>query len=263
MDAISASEKPIHTIIVNKAASAAYGLASQSSSINAENDATRVGSVGTVIEMAVPQDTVVIASSNAPNKRPDPRTEEGRAVIQAELDDIANLFSERIARGRGVSIKKINADFGRGGVVLAKDAINRGMIDSIGPQTIKKTSGKTPEANMDLNELKSKHPDVYAAAVTDGVKQERDRVSAHLELGEAYAALDTAIAAVKSGDAMSMAVMAKYVAAGANRGAIDARQKEDPDVPGTGGSDNQDGVVADRVLARAFELCGVSVGGAV
>ena len=41
------------------------------------------------------------------------------------------LFAERIASGRGITVEKVNADFGQGGLLLADLALAAGMIDTI------------------------------------------------------------------------------------------------------------------------------------
>lgn len=80
---------------------------------------------------------------------------------------------------------------------------------------------------MNLQELKAQHPDTYAAAVAEGVAQEKDRVSAHLTMGEASGDLKTAIEAVEKGDALTASYQAKYMAAGMKNGQIGARQGDD------------------------------------
>lgn len=223
------ASKPTEAIGVNQVASAAYGLASQAGKFYVKNAATRVGSVGVVVDAYVSKGAVSVTSTNAPLKRHDLATEEGRDNLRAELDDIADLFAETIAEGRGVSVEKVNADFGRGGMLVASKALRAGMIDGVisGKQTTATHEAEIPEGDtMDLAKLKAEHRDVYAAAVAEGVAQERERVSAHLTLGEAYNAMDTALEAVQNGADMTMSLQAKYLAAAANKANIDQRQQE-------------------------------------
>lgn len=104
-------------------------------------------------------------------------------------------------------------------------------------QTNITAAGGTPapeKATMKtLEELRAQHPDVYAAAfamadkrVADAIAEERDRVAAHLTMGEASGDMATALNAVKSGDKMTSAISAAYMAAGMKRGAINARQDD-------------------------------------
>lgn len=83
---------------------------------------------------------------------------------------------------------------------------------------------------MTLEELRAQHPEHCKALVAEGVKQgeasERDRVCAHLTLGEASGDLQTAFEAIKSGTAMTATLQAKYMAAGLNKGDREQRQRE-------------------------------------
>lgn len=89
---------------------------------------------------------------------------------------------------------------------------------------------QTPEKGgktMDLGKLKAEHPDVYAAAVQIGVIQERDRVSAHLTMGEASGDMKTACSSIKDGLEMTASLQATYMAAGMNKANQNARQDDD------------------------------------
>lgn len=226
MDAIAGMTIPTRAEVSGMAASAAYGLASQAGSITALNRSAMFGSIGIKSSHFVDGTVIDITSSNAPEKAPDVTTDAGKAMVQKTLDQIEAVFIEDIARGRGVTTDKVKADFGRGGVFLAHDAKSHGMIDDVKDRTQQPgATTTTQEANsMNLQELKSKHPDTYAAAVAEGVAQEQDRVSAHLTMGEASGDMKTAIEAVAKGDSLTAAYQAKYMAAGMKNGQIGARQ---------------------------------------
>lgn len=228
-DAIAALEttkKPITAVVTNQASSAAYALVSQAGRIEASNRATRVGSVGVVASFSVYEDEVDITSTKAPKKRPDVSTKEGRDMVREELDALHELFVEAIATGRDTTPEKVNADFGQGAVLLADEALKRGMIDAIAKPSLRvvKSSQSTntavtggdnnPEIGlMDLAQLKALHPDVYQAAVNQGIEKERERVAAHLTMGEAANAIDVAVKAIQSGDEYTAKYMAQYNAA--------------------------------------------------
>lgn len=76
--------------------------------------------------------TYQIVSTNAPNKRPDPTTEAGRAQFQAVVDALEEAFLEKVARNRGVAVGYVKSNFGKGGVLVGKDAVNAGMADRLG-----------------------------------------------------------------------------------------------------------------------------------
>lgn len=265
--AIEDFDKPIEAVVRNKAASAGYAMAAATGKITAVDQAVRFGSVGVVIEGYVDPNRVSITSTKAPNKRPDVTTPEGKAVIREELDALHDLFVEAIAAGRGTTVDKVNADFGQGATLVAREALKRGMIDAIAGVTpgVAKSSNTTlsassggdiPEANMDLNKLKADHPNVYAQAVSEGVTQgvakERDRVSAHLTMGQMSGDIDTAVKAAIDGTEMTQALQAKYIMTAANKRDTQNRQDDDEQAGGAakakGGKDAAE-TEAEAVLA--------------
>lgn len=238
VDAIQATSKPIKAVISNVGASAAYALASQADQIIASNRAARIGSVGVAATIGIDEGEVTITSTNAPKKRPDVTTEEGKAMVREELDGMHKIFVDAIAEGRGTTVEKVNAEFGQGATLLADEALKRGMIDAVSEYPLKKVEstttttarngGNQPETgNMDLIQLKAQHPDVYKAAVDVGVDQERDRVNAHLTMGEASGDLKTAFTAIKDGSGMTSTLQAQYMTAGMNRNDVANRQDDD------------------------------------
>lgn len=230
MDAIRDATKPTTAYVRGMACSAAYGIASQADKIVAENRGSMLGSVGVKVAYAVYPEVVEITSTNAPKKAPDVTTEDGKADVREMLDEIEAVFLQDIAAGRGVSVDTVKKDYGRGGVFLADNALKYGMIDEI--QTARAATGgastPTQEAKiMNLQELKAAHPGVYAEAVAEGVSQERDRVGAHLTMGEASGDMATAIKACKDGEAMTATLQATYMSAGMNKQSIAARAADD------------------------------------
>lgn len=137
-DGIRSSAKPVTAFVTGMAASAGYWLASQSREIVADRSA-QLGSIGVVMSLSRQEQAGQdgrrvheIVSSNAPNKRPDPSTEEGRAVLQDDVDRLEAVFMGDVARGRGVSLATVRAEFGRGASVAAARAVELGMADRIG-----------------------------------------------------------------------------------------------------------------------------------
>jgi ClpP class serine protease len=197
--AISLINKPVTTMIEGQLASAAYYVTAGSDKIIATSEQNQIGSIGTVVTIPIDVETVRISSSDAPNKAPDVTTIEGKAVIQKQLDEIQSLFVRRVAEGRGVSIQKVQSDYGQGGVFLARQALASGMIDEIQTledrkkvsQTQSIHSAKSENKNidkgkkMDLEKLKSEFPSVFAEVIQIGVKQERERVNSLKSFAEA------------------------------------------------------------------------------
>src|SRR5581483_2432164 len=88
------------SVAARNAQSAAYALAAAAGPITATGPASAFGSVGVAIAFHGDETVVDITSTNAPNKRPDVTTPEGKAVVQGELDAYHELFVDAIARGR-------------------------------------------------------------------------------------------------------------------------------------------------------------------
>ena len=264
ISAIQSASKPIKAVISNLGASAAYAIASQAQEIVANNRAARIGSVGVVATFEVCDREVTITSSEAPKKRPDVTTEEGQAMVREELDALHELFVESIADGRKTTVKTINAEFGQGATLLAGEALQRGMIDAIAEpklsvvraSTTTAQRGNQPETIMDLKTLKAQHPDVYSAAVQAGITQERDRVCAHLIMGETSGDTKTAFAAIKDGSEMTATLQATYLAAGMNKQDVDNRQADDTDATAgdkaNAGSDGSDAETVAHLVAKKF-----------
>lgn len=232
MDAIRDSAKPIVAHVDNQATSATYGLVSQASEVIAGHRSTQFGSVGVSVDAFVHEDKVSITSTEAPKKRPDLKTDEGKAVIRKELDDVHGLFAASIANGRGITADKVNKNFGQGAIVLADEALKNGMIDSIGTtdQQNKQTAASGWKGkSMDVKTLMLEHPDIYAAVVQIGVDEERDRVTAHLTMGSKSGAMDEAIKAIENGAGMTMSLQAKYMSAAMDKQAMQARIDDNPD----------------------------------
>lgn len=274
-DALAAMEmfsKPLKVVVQNQAASAAYALAAQGDEIVAENRAVRVGGIGVAASFTAFDEKVDIASTKAPKKRPDVRTEEGKDIVREELDALHELFVEEIASGRNTTPDTVNAEFGQGATLLAEEALRRGMIDSIAATSLRvinstksTTTARSGGGNletrpMDLKTLQAQHPDVYEAAVQHGVTQERDRVSAHLEMGEAANAFDIAVKAIKDGEDYTAKHMAVYNAAALRARDQQNRQDDDSAAGAADGaqSDGEGGDAADIVCSLVESKLGIA-----
>src|SRR5690606_36269923 len=116
------SRKPIKAYVGGAAASAGYWLASASDEIIVSETAL-LGSIGVVMSCADTKERdakagvrqVESVSSQSPDKRVDPASDEGRAKVQAMVDDLASVFVAAVAKNRSVTADAVLADFGRGG----------------------------------------------------------------------------------------------------------------------------------------------------
>ncbi len=167
--------KPITSYVTDMACSAAYWIASATDKIICEETAT-LGSIGCVAVMRDTEEkdakkgikSIQFVSSNSPNKRPDIKTDDGKALIQEQIDSIGDIFIGKVARNRSTESKKMSFtdvvnDFGKGGVLIGKAAVKAGLADELGSfestlDTLKNgamTSIKEKETSMQ-EELKTK-----------------------------------------------------------------------------------------------------------
>ena len=242
MKAIEKFPKPINGVGSGDVASAAYMLISQTDEIIAADETTFFGSVGVVASAYIDDNVIDITSSNAPKKRPDLKTEEGKAVIREELDQVAVIIDKKIASGRGVTVSHVNEQFGQGGMLVAEAAKSAGMIDrieeteSIIPSLETSISGDG--GNMTVEELQAKHPGVYAAVLEMGEKQGSasfQKLSAdHIKLGAACGDMSIATNAITKGLSLSE-TQADYMAASMTKGKVDASIADNKDLEGAEG----------------------------
>ena len=130
--------KPIISQITDMAASAAFGIATAADEVVTTTTGV-LGSVGVIASFLDTSERdaasgirrIDIVSSRAPKKRADIKTKEGRAQIQATLDDLEGVFIEVLERNRGVSEKTVVEQFGRGDIVIGRKAMKAGMADRI------------------------------------------------------------------------------------------------------------------------------------
>lgn len=93
---------------------------------------------------------------------------------------------------------------------------------------------------MDLKTLKAQHPEIAAELVQEGVKQERERIEAHLEMASNFGGalpqagcLGVAIEAIKGGiDFNHAPTLAKYLSASKNASDAANRSADDKDTQG-------------------------------
>ena len=139
-----AAIKPVHALVNPLATSAAYWIASQATDITM-TPGSWVGSIGVMAasSTAVQPGTMSgfqyfeMRSSLAQGKNADLATDEGRALMQAQLDEFESNFHAAVAEGRGIPVadlpSRLSADGDRthgGGTFMPADAITRGLADA-------------------------------------------------------------------------------------------------------------------------------------
>ena len=197
---------------------------------------------------------------------------EGQEAVQSFLNDSHAQFVAEIVEGRklaqpDITAEMVNEKFGRGGVKTARDGVSFGMIDRIeetagGSTSAADAKAETPKNSpslrdnkiegipakpkgkvMDLNILKAEHPEVFRAAVDigrsegqeAGVKAERDRVTAHMQMGEASGDMEAAVKFITEGNSFSeQSVQAHYMSSSMKNSTRLASEGDSPEALGDG-----------------------------
>ncbi len=129
--------KPIKAYVSGNGASAGYWLTAACDEVVMDALAF-VGSIGTVQSFRFRKEkdesleTLELVSSQSPNKRLDPRTEKGREMYQQALDEMSDVFIERVAKYRGITPEAVMESFGQGWCLMGQKAVAAGMADKLG-----------------------------------------------------------------------------------------------------------------------------------
>jgi ClpP class serine protease len=189
-DMVDAASKPVHAYISDLGASAGYWIASAAQQVIIR-DTAAAGSVGVVATLRRDKkdERIQIVSSQSPRKRVDPDTEAGRAVLQAVVDDIADVFIGRVAAYRDVSVEHVLEHFGQGGLLIGRNAVRAGLADGLGSleSIIAGLAGTSVRGNtmrtktepataaqpaappvLDRNTLAGEHPELFKAVFEEG-----------------------------------------------------------------------------------------------
>lgn len=145
------AKKPITAIANGLAASAAYWIASQASEVVAIPSG-EVGSVGVFVlhldqsgflnQIGLKATFIKAGKHKAEGNSLEPLSDEAKAHIQRQVDATYREFLGAVAAGRGVSVSTVEADYGQGRTLLARDALKAGMIDRVA--TIPDALSRTP-----------------------------------------------------------------------------------------------------------------------
>ncbi|EOW9411416.1 S49 family peptidase [Vibrio cholerae] len=218
------SKKPIHAYVGGDACSAAYWLATACDRVTIDATA-RLGSIGTVVSFVKRPDSdgakrYEFVSSQSPNKRLDPDSEQGQSAIQSQLDDMAEVFIQRVARNMGVSGDKVKSDFGKGGVLIGQRALDVGMAHELGSLEgliASLNKGKTFESsNTRSSEKVNGQQASYFLALDDTapesiVKAIREQYPEAMAMFEQSSAKISAESALEMAEVAGLPMMAKQI----------------------------------------------------
>lgn len=135
------SAKPIIGHANTRALSAGYWLMSQCDELVVA-PVSEVGSIGVFLwhenwheaykMEGIEPDIIRYGEHKAEANDWEPLTDDSRAYIQSQVNEVGEMFTRAVARGRGVSAERVRNDYGKGRSVMAKDAVRLGMADRIG-----------------------------------------------------------------------------------------------------------------------------------
>ncbi|MCR4600207.1 MAG: signal peptide peptidase SppA [Clostridia bacterium] len=134
------TKRPVYSYFANTAASAAYYIAAISDKIYA-NRGTVTGSIGVYMgpvvnaaglfeKVGISGEYIKSAQNKAMGNYFDPITDEQRAIMQSEVDEIFNRFVSIVAEGRGLT-EETTRILSDGRPYTAGQALNNGLIDGI------------------------------------------------------------------------------------------------------------------------------------
>lgn len=176
MIANARGKKKIYAYIGGTGASAAYWIASAADRIVAADTAI-VGSIGvmagyTVKDAKPGEKSYRFISSQSPLKNASPDSDAGASRIQANIDALAQVFIDTVARNRNKNPEDAVEWSGQGAVFVAAEAMQMGLIDEIGTFESTLDAMKQERNSMDWNKL-----------TTADLRQHRADLVAEIEAG--------------------------------------------------------------------------------
>lgn len=178
-------KKPIVALADGMMASAAYWIGSAADKVYIAGETVEVGSIGVVathIDVSKADEKwgekwteITAGKYKRIASAHKPLSDEGRAYIQEGVDEIYRIFVDAVAsnRGRSVDLMLEAAD---GRLYIGRQAMQAGLVDDV--LTLDQLIVKLEEEHkMTLDELKTKHANLYEEAVTVGRIAEREATS--------------------------------------------------------------------------------------
>ena len=134
-------KKPVVAFANGTMASAAYWIGSAADRVIVERTA-QVGSIGVLYmhhdwskynaDHGLNVTVIAAGKYKAIGNNEEPLSDGARAVIQAELDQVYDLFIETVARNRDVSAGTVKTDMADGRIFIGQQAVDAGLADESG-----------------------------------------------------------------------------------------------------------------------------------
>ena len=111
--------------------SAAYWIGSACEKVYTASNGT-LGSIGVLCAFTKNKSSMdVVVSDLSPDKAPTPDTPDGLALIKKELNDLAEVFINAVAKNRGTTAEDVKENFGKGGVFIGQKAVDAHLADGV------------------------------------------------------------------------------------------------------------------------------------
>ncbi|MBA2881827.1 signal peptide peptidase SppA [Desulfosalsimonas propionicica] len=192
----SAEKKPLYAYADGQMTSAALLLALPAQKIAAPKTA-QIGSIGVLFthineeklneKIGISVTYLTAGKYKAFGNSAEPLSDEARAYFQDRLDKTYAFFVDEVAARRGLSPEQAYGA-SDGQIFLADQAKDAGLVDMIVNDFDEFLTTLTKEdPPMDVNELKTQHPDLYAQVLEQGRKAGKDEAAAQAPDPEAAA----------------------------------------------------------------------------
>jgi len=253
--------KPVYTLIEKEGilGSAAYGIASSSNKIYAQDGMSIVGSLGTMLQVQAKKDNsvdkdgtknIVIYATKSTEKNKPIReainNDNFELILSEVIDPINENFLSKIIEDRPI-LK--GTDYDNGHTVFSKDAVGTfidgiasfdEVVDMVLSDSKNYNAGNKNEvkfksdSKMTKEDLRSQHPTVYSEILSEGMTAEKERVASWM----VYQSADPEAVAsgIQSGEAITPSQREALMVKMNSKDAVEALKSDSAKDLGTGES---------------------------
>jgi signal peptide peptidase SppA len=174
-------------------ASAAYWIASAAHEILISSDTNNVGSIGvvtTVEDFSRAQENfglkiteIVTGKFKRAGSSNKPLDADSQDYLQGIVDRLLVSFANDVAEFRGMTFEEVIAMSEEGKIFIGRDAIDNGMVDGVSTIENILINNSTQGIDMDINELKEKHAEVYRAVRAEALEGNVEKLEAAKAVG--------------------------------------------------------------------------------
>lgn len=146
--------------------SAAYWIGSACEKVYTASNGT-LGSIGVLCSYDKNNsDYSIITSDLSPDKAPSPDTKRGLSLIKKELNDLAEVFINAVAKNRNTTSDDVKENYGKGSVFIGQKAVEANLSDGVFSldevmakmTSFKLNNGATMAKKEDIQAVEPKQP---------------------------------------------------------------------------------------------------------